>query len=215
MKLYMKPVGAIGTNCYIAADESGACAVIDPGAQGDKLVAFLNERKLTPEYILLTHGHYDHIGGVNAIRKAFPEAKLAIGQNDAEQLYDPEKSLAAAHGFQGGDYIMKADETLCEGDEITVKGLTFTVIDTPGHTRGCVTYRCGDLLFTGDALFRGSVGRTDLYGGSYPLLMKSVGKLAALEGDLRVLPGHGLDSTLEEERVNNPYLRKLSDDAFC
>lgn len=210
----MKPVGAIGTNCYIAAGDNGACAVIDPGAQADKLVSFLRERELTPEYILLTHGHYDHIGGVNGIRKAFPEAKLAIGKDDAEQLYDPEKSLAISHGFPNGDYTMKADVLLSEGETVTVGDMVFTVIDTPGHTRGCVTYRCGDLLFTGDALFRGSVGRTDLYGGSYPVLMASVRKLAELEGDFRVLPGHGMDSTLKEERQNNPYLRKLSDDAF-
>lgn len=214
MKLYMKPVGAIGTNCYIVADDSGVCAVIDPGAQGEKLIAFLKERDLSPEYILLTHGHYDHIGGVRAILEAFPEAKLAIGKEDAEQLYDPEKSLAAAHGFPNGNYVMKADELLSEGDTVTVGDTVFTVIDTPGHTKGCVTYRCGDLLFTGDALFRGSVGRTDLYGGSYPTLMASVRKLAALEGDFRVLPGHGMDSTLDEERHGNPYLRELSDDAF-
>lgn len=109
---------------------------------------------------------------------------------------------------------MEADELLSDGDQVEVGPLTFTVIDTPGHTLGCVTYRCGDLLFTGDALFRGSVGRTDLYGGSYSVLMDSVRKLAALEGNFRVLPGHGLDTTLEEERLHNPYLRKKSDDAL-
>lgn len=215
MKLYMKPVGAIGTNCYIAADESGVCAVIDPGAQGEKLAAFLTEHNLEPEYILLTHGHYDHIGGVNPIRKAFPSARIAIGKDDAEQLYDPEKSLAASHGFPNENYVMKADDLLNEGDEIHVGEMTFTVMNTPGHTRGCVTYRCGDMLFTGDALFRGSVGRTDLYGGSYPALMASVRKLAALEGNFKVLPGHGMDSTLDDERRGNPYLREMSDDAFC
>ena len=215
VKFYMKPVGAIGTNCYIVFDSnSDICAVIDPGAQGDKLAAALTEHGLKPAYILLTHGHYDHIGGVNQLRKAFPEAKLAIGKKDAEQLQDLEKSLAASHGFPGRGYIMEADELLSDGDQIEVGPLTFTVIDTPGHTLGCVTYRCGDLLFTGDALFRGSVGRTDLYGGSYSVLMDSVRKLADLEGNFHVLPGHGLDTMLEEERLHNPYLRKKSDDAL-
>ncbi|MEM1485941.1 MBL fold metallo-hydrolase [Oscillospiraceae bacterium PP1C4] len=211
MKLYIKPVGPIGTNCYIAADDSGKCAVVDPGAQPDKLIAFIEAHTLTPEYILLTHGHYDHIGAVKALIKHFG-CKLAIGENDAEQLADRTKSLAVARSMPDDIYIMTPDLLLKDGDVVTVGSMSFTVIDTPGHTRGGVTYRSDNLLFTGDTLFAGDVGRTDLYGGNYSQILASVRKLAALEGDFRVLPGHGPDSTLEQERSYNQYIKARDDE---
>lgn len=213
MKLYRKPVGVLGTNCYIAADEQGVCAVFDPGAQPEKLVDFLKEHDLKPAYVLLTHGHFDHIGAVKAIARKFA-CPIAIGKGDEEMLREPEKSMATAHGFPGGEYVMDADELLSDGDVVTVGNLSFTVIDTPGHTKGGVTYRCEDVLFTGDTLFAGNIGRTDFYGGSYEALIASVKKLGAIEGDLRVLPGHGPDSTLAQEREENPYMRERSDDDF-
>lgn len=206
MKIYTKPVGSIGTNCYISADESGACAVIDPGAQPDKLVAFMEEHKLNPQYVLLTHGHYDHIGGVKGILNHFPGCKLVIGRGDAEQLADRKKSLATMRSMTEDIYIMTPDLVVNEGDKITSGALTFEVIDTPGHTKGGVSYRCGDALFTGDTMFAGNVGRADLYGGDFDVLLASVKKLAQLPGDFRVLPGHGPESTLEVERKYNPYI---------
>lgn len=213
MKLYIKPVGAIGTNCYIAADDAGVCAVIDPGASPEKLASFLEEKGLKPAYILITHGHHDHIGGAKALKERFG-CRLAIGELDAEQLADPNKSLATMRGLDTSAYLMQADETLREGDVVTVGDLRFEVFDTPGHTRGGVSYRCGDLLFTGDTLFREDIGRADLYGGDYATELRSVKKLAALDGDLRVLPGHGPDSTLAHERANNPYIKEAVNDDF-
>lgn len=211
MKLYIKPVGVIGTNCYIAADDQGKCAVIDPGAQPEKLAAFLKEHDYVPEVILLTHGHFDHIGAVKALAAEF-SAQIVIGERDAEQLADPAKSMAGPHGLSKNDYVMEPDKTVKEGEEITVGDMCFSVLDTPGHTRGGVTYRCEDFLFTGDTLFAGSVGRTDLYGGDYGVLMSSVRKLSELQGDFRVLPGHGPDTTLDIERRINPYMKEAFDD---
>ena len=134
MKLYVKPVGPIGTNCYIVVDDSGKCAVIDPGAQAEKLLEFLQVHGFTPEYILLTHGHYDHIGAVKAILGKYDGCKLAIGKNDAEQLSDVTKSLATSRMMQEKDYLMTPDLLLTEGDQVTVGSLTFTVLDTP-HPR--------------------------------------------------------------------------------
>lgn len=206
MKLYVKPVGPIGTNCYIAADDNGRCVMIDPGAQPDRLIAFLEQQKLIPEYILLTHGHYDHIGAVQAIVRRY-ECKFGIGEKDAEQLSDRTKSLALSHSLPDADYLMTPDLTFKEGDVIEVGEMRFEVIDTPGHTRGGVCYRCGNLLFTGDTLFAGDVGRCDLYGGDYQKILRSVRHLADLPGDYRILPGHGPDSTMEQERRHNQYIR--------
>ncbi|WP_101909560.1 MBL fold metallo-hydrolase [Marasmitruncus massiliensis] len=213
MKLYVKPVGTLGTNCYIVADDSGKCAVIDPGAQAEKLLDFLETHGFTPEYILLTHGHYDHIGAVKAIAEKYG-CKIAIGRNDAEQLTDREKSLATSRGLSEKDYLMATDLLLAEGDHLTVGNLAFSVLDTPGHTRGGVCYLCGDLLFSGDTLFCGDVGRCDLYGGNFIMMQESLKKLAALKGDFRVLPGHGPESTLDQERMQNPYMREHSDDGL-
>ncbi len=212
MELYIKPVGPIGTNCYIVSDESGGCAVVDPGAQPEKLIGFLDAKGLKPEYILLTHGHYDHIGGVKAIAQKYG-AKIVISEQDAEQLTDRSKSLASARFPAGEDpYLMEADLTLKDGDTIRTGGMDFTAILTPGHTKGDITYRCGELLFTGDTLFAGDCGRCDLYGGNYQTMLKSLKKLAALPGDYRVLPGHGPESTLEQERRYNQYVRMSPDD---
>ncbi|MBC8585000.1 MBL fold metallo-hydrolase [Youxingia wuxianensis] len=213
MKLYIKPVGPIGTNCYIVADDNNIAVIIDPGAQAEKLMEFIKKMQLKPEYILLTHGHYDHIGGVKWLIEDYG-CKLVIGEKDAEQLADREKSLATMRGMTPDIYILHPDILVKEGDVLTAGELSFEVIDTPGHTKGGVTYRCGGLLFTGDTLFAGDIGRTDLYGGDYHTLLASVKKLAELPGDYRVLPGHGSDSTLDMERKLNPYIRKPKHDDF-
>lgn len=214
LKLYTKPVGPIETNCYIAADDAGVCAVVDPGAQAALLSAFLRENKLTPACILLTHGHFDHIGAVSALAKEFG-CEVLIGAEDAQMIAGSCKRLVEMMG--GGvaeDFLFTPDRLVHEADVISAGVLHFTVIETPGHTRGSVCYRCEDCLFSGDTLFAGTVGRTDLEGGDYGQIIASVTRLAEIEGDLRVLPGHGDATTLERERRSNRFMRKLSDDDF-
>lgn len=208
MEIYIKPVGPIGTNCYIISEEGGGCAMVDPGAQPEKLIGFLDAKGLKPEYILLTHGHYDHIGGVKAIAQKYG-AKIVISEQDAEQLTDRSKSLASARFPAGEDpYLMEADLMLKDGDTVRTGDLEFTAILTPGHTKGDITYRCGGVLFTGDTLFAGDCGRTDLRGGSWEEILVSLGRLGKLEGNFHVLPGHGGTSDLDTERKINPYLKQ-------
>jgi glyoxylase-like metal-dependent hydrolase (beta-lactamase superfamily II) len=182
-------VGPIQTNCYIVTDgTSGLCAVIDPGAEAGKILAFLHERELTPELVLLTHGHFDHTGAVERLRQA--GAELAA-YTDLETRED-----------------MQPDIPLEEGSEVTAGSLAIQVLHTPGHTRDSVCYRIGDALFTGDTLFEGDCGRTDLPGGSYPVILHSLARLAKLDGEFAVYPGHDVGTTLETERAGNRSIRE-------
>ncbi len=206
MKVIIAPVGTLGTNCYIVGSESGDAFVVDPGAQPEKLAGILTEQNLTLKYILLTHGHYDHIGGVKALMEKFPDVTLHIGENDQEMLEDASKSYANRWD-DGEDHRILGAQTLKEGDTLEVGDLTINVLDTPGHTKGGVCYLCGDVIFSGDTLFRGDIGRCDLYGGNFDVMKQSLAKLVALEGDYTVYPGHEQSTTLDYERAYNPYLR--------
>ena len=177
--------------------------VIDPGDEGQKLVEAIRNRGLDVRYILLTHGHFDHTGAVMEIKNEFG-AKLCVSGEDAEMLTDPQLSLAMRQRWKPED--ISIDLLLSDGDVIEAGKMRFEVIATPGHSKGSVTYRCENVLFTGDTLFQGDCGRTDLYGGSYEQIKASLRRLADLEGDYQVLPGHGPDSTLEEERLHNMYM---------
>lgn len=206
MKILTIPVGMIGTNCYLLCSEAGNCAVIDPGDNAGLILRRMQALSLTPKMILFTHGHYDHIGAADGLKRMIGQPlPTYIHQADDEMTRDPEKNFSTA--ILGGDgFATVADHFLQDGDTLTLDELTIKVISTPGHTCGGVCYQVGDVLFTGDTLFAGSVGRTDLYGGSFLSLSASVQKLAALPGDYKVLPGHGPASTLEQERQENPYM---------
>lgn len=200
MTVKLMQVGPIGTNCYILEDEAAQkAAVIDPGDEADRILSVLKESGAEVEYILLTHGHYDHTTAVPQLHKALPEARIYIHQADANGAGGRLFPLAG-----------EVDDLLLydEGDDLTLGGLTIHVMHTPGHSPGSVTLQVEDVLFTGDTLFCGSMGRTDLPGGSYKQIMTSLSRLGRLEGDFRVCPGHDVTSTLQQERKQNPFLRE-------
>ena len=204
MKVKVLCVGPIGTNCYILEDEQAkVAAVIDPGDEADKIAQVLKEDGVKVEYILLTHGHYDHTTGVPGLAKYYPDAKIYIHQADANGAGSTLFPLAS-----------QVDELLLydEGDTLTLGDMTIEVMHTPGHSLGSVVLKAADILFCGDTLFCGSCGRTDLPGGSYTQIMESLKRLGQLEGDYYVCPGHDRTSTLERERAYNPFMREALSD---
>ncbi len=193
MKLTSMTVGSIGTNCYIMYNEdTKAAAVIDPGDDAALVEARIAALGLQVRAILLTHGHFDHGGDTERIRRL---------SGAPVYLHPADRALPSwlTHG-------LSADVDLHDGDELDFDGLRFRVLHTPGHTPGSVCFLCGTLLFAGDTLFAGSCGRTDLPGGSWQDMAASLRRLAELDGDYTVYPGHGEPTTLDEERANNPYL---------
>lgn len=195
MKYKTLPLGSYQTNCYLCWDEdTRRCVIIDPGYTPEVVVQAMQALGLTPAMIFLTHGHFDHVGGVRPLYQA-----LNI------PVYLCEEDAALPQELTAGPLCYTAEYG--EGDTIQLDSLTFEVLQTPGHTPGSVCLRCGDVLFSGDTLFAGSCGRTDFPGGSWTEMMQSLKRLADLPGDCTVLPGHGPASTLEEERRFNPYMR--------
>ncbi len=201
-------VGELAVNCYIVTDEAtGKTAVIDPGKFTVGLDAAVKAAGYDNlEYILLTHGHFDHIAGVEQLqKKSGGKVKTAIGKLDAPLLSDARANLSVMF-FGTPITCAPADILLEDGDEITLGESTFKVINTPGHTAGSVCFVCGSDIFSGDTLFRRSAGRTDFPTGSINALMRSLSRLAALPGSYAVHPGHDSETTLDEERKANPYL---------
>ena len=198
MKVKRMQVGPIGTNCYLLEDEeTGKAAVIDPGEEADRILAQIKSDQVKVEYILLTHGHYDHTTAVPALHAALPDAKIYIHAADANgagsRLFPLSGAVKELHFYD-------------EGDTLTLGSLTIHVMYTPGHSKGSVTLLVEDVLFTGDTLFAGSCGRTDLPGGDPRAMRDSLRRLAKLEGNFFVHPGHGPGSTLDREKQTNPYL---------
>ena len=196
-------LGAYQTNTYIVHDsESRTCAVIDPGYEPERVLAAVQDQGLTVDAVLLTHGHFDHVGGVQEIVEK-TGCKLWMSESDWSQFPNP--VTAFFYPIANCDFT---EVNFCEdGEIIHAGGLTFTVIATPGHTWGSVCYLCENTLFSGDTLFAGSCGRTDLPGGDWATIQASLHWLAELPGDYRVFPGHGEETTLAQERQYNPYLR--------
>jgi len=197
------PVGMLETNCYIVTEEdSGKCAIIDPGADSNAILDYIESNKLIPVAIFLTHGHYDHHMALDAVSDA---------TNVPVYIHENEIDRSGQHGrhklTDNGKFSSYA-----EGDIIEIGNMEFTVLETPGHSAGSVTLMCQDALFTGDTLFRRECGRTDLEGGSDDVIMKSLKRLAELDGDFEVYPGHAESSTLSYERSFNRYMRYATGD---
>ena len=199
MNIKTIPVGQLETNCYVVVNEETLdCVVIDPGDESNTIMDYIESNRLKCEAILLTHGHFDHVGAVNEILE---QTGCALYINPRDEGYEVGKSGVKFKMPEGGKYYD-------DGDVIVEAGLEFKVLATPGHTPGSVCLICGDALFTGDTLFRGSCGRTDLPGGSMREEMRSLKKICRLEGDFEVYPGHMDSSTLERERRFNHYCRE-------
>ena len=198
MKVKLLRVGPIGTNCYILEDDqTNLAAVIDPGDEPELIQEALEKEGVEVRYLLLTHGHYDHTTAVPALHRVYPQADIYIHQADANGAGSTLFPLAGEV-----DDLKLYDE----GDVIRLGDHEIQVLHTPGHSPGSVTLKVEDVLFTGDTLFAGSCGRTDLRGGSYELIMLSLKRLGELKGDFHVCPGHEATSTLERERRSNPFL---------
>jgi hydroxyacylglutathione hydrolase len=208
MKIDYLILGGYQTNCYVLRQNDAAqdCLIIDPGLEADELLEFLEEQKLNPLAVVLTHGHIDHIAGVTALRSRFPEIKLYIHKFDAEMLSEPMINLSTMTG--AGFTTEPEDVSLQDGDEIDLAGVKLLVLHTPGHTPGGISlYSKQDgVVFVGDTLFADSIGRTDFPGGSMSQLLNSVRlKLFTLTEKTEVYPGHGPATTIAAEKAHNPF----------
>ena len=192
------PVGQLETNCYIITDEqTQRCAIIDPGAESNTILDYIESNGLIAHAIMLTHGHFDHCTALDSVLAESPDA----------HAYIHELEIASEHDDL--NYKLKNNGKMIfysEGDVIKFGGLEIHVMETPGHTPGSVTLRCEDALFTGDTLFRDSCGRTDL-GGSMEEMLLSLKRLYDLEGDYEIYPGHAGATSLERERRFNHYMK--------
>ena len=217
------PAGPWGTNCYIAATGAGAeCIVIDPGKDSAPGVAeIVREHRLKPVAVLLTHGHIDHMWSVTPVAGTY-DATAWIHPDDRHLLTDPMAGMSreTSQMLLGGDYTWAEPDDVRElgdGNVLELAGLEITVDHTPGHTQGSVSFRTpygeqdiSQLMFSGDLLFAGSIGRTDLPGGDHATMLRTLAqKVLPLPDDIVVLPGHGEQTSIGRERAVNPYLTDL------
>ena len=200
----------IFSNSYLLVDEeSGEAAIVDPAWYGEVVKNALDGENITLKYVLLTHGHFDHIFGVYGLQTE-RGAKVVIHSKDAGHLLDPKKSLAEGN-FPEKQYPVSADILLKDGDVLKLGNEEIKVMSTPGHTEGSVCYilEKDRVIISGDTLFCMTAGRTDFPGGSDEKMIESLKRLIALDGDYRVLPGHNRETTLESERKRNWYIRRM------
>jgi len=207
-------LGSYENNCYIvrADDRREECLIIDTGLDGGPLIEFLRANALRPEALILTHGHADHVAGVCDVRREFPDVKVCIHKSDASMLVDSGRNLSS---FAGQKIVCgEADVVFEDEGAICYAGVEFEIIHTPGHTEGgiCLYNKAEGVLFSGDSLFAGSIGRTDFPGYDtqkrFEELVSNIkSKLAVLPAETRVFSGHGPATTIRNEKKHNPYLR--------
>lgn len=207
MEFKRLPLGIYQANCYVLHDEkTGETAVIDPGGEFPVLKDYIESRNLKVKYIILTHGHGDHIGALREL-KDYTGATVCIHSGDHEMLRSSRMNLSSEMGFAPVE--MTADQLLKDGDVLELGSTRLNIIHTPGHSPGGICIYCEGSLFSGDTLFACSIGRTDLTGGSYNQIIASIkNKLLLLPDDTAVYPGHGPSSTILTEKKRNPFLNQ-------
>jgi len=209
MKIEHLILGSYETNCYIVRESEAVkdCIIVDTGLEAEALIEFLKSGKLNPVAAVFTHGHADHITGIPLLRENYPDIKIYIHKLDAKMLTRATSNLSLLAGrifrTKPADYLIE------EGDVIEAAGVKLEVVHTPGHTQGGISLYSKDekILFSGDTLFAGSVGRTDMPGGNTGQLIESIKeKLLPLPEETVVYPGHGPATTIGQEKVSNPFL---------
>ncbi len=207
MEILCVPVGPLQANCYLVSDDAGVACAVDPGGEPERLARLAEKKGLSLEAVLVTHGHFDHVEGVKGLAEA-TGAKIYCSSQVQPVLSGSEG--CSATGYPVPAVGAPAIQVVSDGDSISVGGLSVTVIATPGHTPGDITFDVGGALFCGDLLFRRSVGRTDFPGGNFPQLLASVARLIkTYPAETQVFPGHMESTTLGEELAHNPFLASL------
>ena len=205
-KIMKLVVGQLQENCFILFDENKDAFVVDPGGSSENIIETIEKNSLNIKYILLTHGHFDHVGAVAALVKKY-KAPVYLSKEDRAFLESPKEVRTSAFGMQ--IEAAEVDVFVKEGDEIPFSEGNIKVIETPGHTLGSVCYLFENYLFAGDTLFNGSIGRTDFPESDHSLMVESLKKLKKLDDEIYVLSGHGPESQISYEKMANPYLRQL------
>jgi glyoxylase-like metal-dependent hydrolase (beta-lactamase superfamily II) len=207
MKIEHCVVGPLQVNCYIVYDEeSREAMVIDPGNNADKILDIISRQRLQSRYIVCTHGHFDHIGAVSAV-KTKTGATVVLHREDL-QIYEGAQNLAALWGFSM-EKQPAPDMLVAEGDHLSIGGNTVTVMHTPGHSPGSLCLLHNSLLLSGDTIFAGSIGRTDFPGGSLNAMKQSFRRIINLPAETKLFPGHGPVSTVADEREVNFFIHEL------
>ncbi len=205
MRVQHLTVGQLDVNCYlVSCDRTAETIIIDPGDEAERIIEYIGEERLRPAVIVLTHAHYDHVCAAGDLKAAFG---IPIAMHDQDlPVYGSTRTLCVSWGYAPEDFP-QPDLFIEEGMEIAAGHVKLNILHTPGHTPGSVCLLGNGMLFTGDTLFRGSAGRTDLPGGDTVMLINSLGRIKRLTPETMVFCGHGDESTIGEEKIINPFFR--------
>ena len=213
MKINTIPVGELRTNCYIIQSNQNNAMVIDAGADAKTILDFCEKEGLTIKQLVFTHGHFDHVGAMSKLLEK-TDATTYIHELDEELMIDPKQSqskfFTSFTGYEG----RKADVCYQDGDVIALDDISLKVMHTPGHTKGSSVFICDEVIFTGDTVFAGGIGRTDLYGGDMSQILQSLKAIGEIEGDYMLFTGHGDSTRLSYEKATNIYMGSNYDNIF-